>query len=112
MSNRYSPLGIDEPQSTIDVSSDNCSDYKKSNRDVAPAKKPQEDEKSNREVAPAKKPQDLTTRKDGPSQEAPRLNHKIRLSEKPMSPKPSRQHSTGNTIAILGDSMIKDDQTG
>ena len=58
MSNQYSPLRIDEPQSTINVSSNNCSDDEKSNREVAPAKKPWEDEKSNGEVAPPKKPQD------------------------------------------------------
>ena len=42
MSNQYSPLRIDEPQSTINVSSNNCSDDEKSNREVAPAKKPQD----------------------------------------------------------------------
>jgi predicted nucleic acid-binding Zn-ribbon protein len=115
-SNRYLSLEIDESQSPVDISSDNCSDDEKLNREAAQAKKSQRNEKSNIKIAPAHKPQDSTTNlPQKPTSPKPRTQHTTEkpqdstpnLPQKPTSPKPRTQYTTGNTIAILGDSMIK-----
>ena len=84
-SNRYLSLEIDESQSPIDVSSDNCSDDEKNNGEAASEKKSQ---KSNREIAPSKNSQDLTT---SPSQK----------------PRSSNRRKKKKTVVIAGDSIVK-----
>ncbi len=67
-------------------------------------------------IAPAHKPQDSTTNlPQKPTSPKPRTQHTTEkpqdstpnLPQKPTSPKPRTQYTTRNTIAILGDSMIK-----
>ena len=108
----------DESQSPIDILSDNCSDDERLDREAAQVKKSQRNEKSNKKIAPAQKPQDSTTNlPQEPTSPKTITQHTTKkpqdsianLPQKPTSPKPKprTQYTPCNTIAILGDSMIK-----